>query len=103
MAAKPKKTRKRGLDKQFADIRKLQRRASAGSLLDVQSKDELDIDAFINDYGKGDKRFLRSSVERIARNVLDSVAYLYDWHDISFDGPSSELENMKAGRGRRHP
>lgn len=84
MAAKPKKTRSRGLEKQFADIEDLHRRASAGSLLNVKSKDELHIDEFVRDYGKGDRHFLRSSVERIARSVLDSVVYLYDWHDGSF-------------------
>jgi hypothetical protein len=61
---------KRGWDKQRADIKKLQRRMATAGLLDIKSKDKLDIDDFIKDYGKG----LRSNIERIARNVVAKVA-----------------------------
>ncbi|QIG91488.1 hypothetical protein [Bradyrhizobium sp. 6(2017)] len=65
MAANPTKARKRGRKQQLKQIERLQDRITAGGLLDIKSKDELLIDEFERDYGKG----LRSKVERIGRNV----------------------------------
>jgi hypothetical protein len=48
---------------------------AAGNLLDVQSNDRLQIDAFVENYGKGQKRFLRSEIERLARKVVNQAAY----------------------------
>ncbi|MEH2473643.1 hypothetical protein V1281_005171 [Nitrobacteraceae bacterium AZCC 2161] len=64
---------KRGQDKQRAEIEKLQRRIAAGGLLDVQSTD-FAIDRYVKDYGKRNKPFLRSEIERIGRSVVAVAA-----------------------------
>src|SRR5436305_11100118 len=61
----------RGHASQAAEIEMLERRMdAAGGLLDVGSKDDFLIDAFVSDFGKRNKRLLRSEVERIARNAV---------------------------------
>ncbi|MGY4496965.1 hypothetical protein ACVWYH_000892 [Bradyrhizobium sp. GM24.11] len=71
MAAKLKKAPKRGRERQLAEIEQLQDRIAAGGLLDIKSRDELLIDEFKADYGKG----LRSKVERIGRNVVAKAVH----------------------------
>jgi hypothetical protein len=78
MAVKSKKTPEQGFDKQRADIKELQQRIAAGGLLDIQSKDELLIDDYIESYGNGDKQFLRSEVERLGQGVVARAALLLD-------------------------
>jgi hypothetical protein len=78
MAAKSKKGSKRGFDRQRAEIKELQRRGASGKLLDIQSKDELFIDEFAKEYGNGNKRFLRSEIERIAQNVVAKATIALD-------------------------
>jgi hypothetical protein len=48
---------------------------AVGKLLKVPSNGKLQIDAFVQDYGKGHKEFLRSEIERLARKVVTQAAY----------------------------
>lgn len=77
MAAMSKKSPKRGLDQQLAEVSKLQQRIGAGELLDIDSKEPLLIDAYVKDYGKGDKKRLRSAVARIGQEAVYDVIMLY--------------------------
>jgi hypothetical protein len=74
MATKSSRS-KRGRSNQRAQIKKLQKRMDAGPLLDVESDQKLQIDAFVNEYGKGDRQFLRAEVERLARKMVIQAAY----------------------------
>lgn len=78
MAARSKKPRPRGYKKQLEDIKKLRTRAEAGSLLDVGSKYDLLIDDYVKDYGKGDRLFLRSAVEKIGQHVVSDANFMVE-------------------------
>ena len=92
MAAKSKKGSKRGFDKQRAEIKELQRRAAAGKLLDIRSKDELFIDEFAKEYGNGNRQFLRSEIERIAQNVVAKATLALDTFPTAIELGERALE-----------
>jgi hypothetical protein len=76
---------------------------AAGELLDVLSTDRLQIDAFIEDYGKGQKQFLRSEIERLARKVVTQTAYALEANTASRERARSTLQAIGdlVGAARR--
>ncbi|MEH2480647.1 hypothetical protein V1282_004004 [Nitrobacteraceae bacterium AZCC 2146] len=90
MTAKLKKAPKRGRGRQLAEIKQLQRRIAAGGLLDIKGKDELLIDEFKADYGRG----LRSDVERIARNVVAKAVHSLKTFPAAREVAASALQTV---------
>jgi hypothetical protein len=78
MTAKSKKAQTRSRQNQAAEIKKLQRRMAVGKLLDVGTKGSLLIDDFVDDYGKGQRCFLHSEVERLAKKAVERTARLVE-------------------------
>lgn len=90
MASKSKKAPKRGWAQQLGEVEKLQRRIAAGGLLDIKSKDKLLIDEFKRDYGEG----VRSSVERIARNVVAKAFHSLQTFPEAREAADAALKNV---------
>jgi hypothetical protein len=63
-----------------------------GELFDVHSNDALQIDAFVKIYGKGQKQFLRSEIERLARKVITQAAYALEPRSIDRERAAAALE-----------